>query len=247
MSMPTAALSALAIGACLTACAIPMTQLGTVSLDDVRAEQLKQQQLAIQWDLRQQQRVEDVGHALLAAATPFCNGGVAPRTGIRFANVYSFSREYQPAARALGFSDTLVVVGVARGSAAERAGFTAGDRVVAMDGGSPPSGPNAIQVLTRALDVRRLPAMSLTLQHGETRFLSDTADATPSPATARLAADARAFNTGRHRVRLQPRRPAEGRPQRVGRRHQRRRYIRHAALRCGRRRAGDRTGPRDRA
>jgi len=191
MSTATTLSSALAVAASLAACAVPTTQLGSISLADVRAEQLKQQQLAIQWDLRQQQRVEDVGHALLAAAAPLCNGPLAPRTGIRFANVYSFSKEYRPAASALGFSDTLVVVGVARGSAAERAGFTAGDRIVAADGGAAPSGPNAIQQLTRILDVRRVPAVNLTLLHGDTRFLSDDVmDTTGSSKIALAARDA---------------------------------------------------------
>jgi hypothetical protein len=176
--------SLIATVAVLTGCAVPMTQLGAVSLDDVRAEQLKQQELAIDWDLRQQQRVEDVGHALLAAATPFCSGAVVPRAGVRFANAYAFSADYQAAARALGFSDTLVVVGVARGSAAARAGFQEGDRVIALDDGMPPLGPNAIQSLARAMEVRRVPAPSVTLRHGSASFALDSV--LPASAEAEL-------------------------------------------------------------
>ena len=58
-----------AIGA---ACAKQTTQPASVAPEPVRAEQLTQRQFVIESDLRDQQRVDDVGHALLAAATPFC-------------------------------------------------------------------------------------------------------------------------------------------------------------------------------
>ena len=72
----------------------------------------------------------------------------------------------------MGFSDTLVVVGVAAGSAAERAGFAVGDRVVAMDGGAPPVGPTGLPTLARQLQVRRVPGTSLTLERGTLGFSS---------------------------------------------------------------------------
>ena len=160
----------------LTACAVPRTQLGTISPTELYAEQLKQQQLAIEWDIKQQQRVDDIGHALLAAATPFCGGALTPKSGLRFANAYSYARDYQAAARAMGFSDTLVVVGVAMGSAAERAGFAVGDRVSAVDEGAPPVGATALQTLFRQLQARRVPGTSLTLERGTLGFSSsDTA------------------------------------------------------------------------
>ena len=153
----TAVILTLALEVLASGCAVPTTQLGSVSPDDIRSEQLKQQELAIEWDLRQQQRVEDVGHALLVAAASFCNGAVVPRAGIRFANAYAFAPDYRLAAQMLGFSDTLIVTGVARGSAAERAGFLAGDRVIALNGGQAPVGPNATPALVTALGVRRVP------------------------------------------------------------------------------------------
>jgi hypothetical protein len=192
MTRTAAALAAPVIALMLAACALPRTQLGTISPDALYAEQLKQQQLAIEWDLKQQQRVEDIGHALLAAATPFCNGALTPKSGLRFANVYSYARDYQAAARAMGFSDTLVVVGVAAGSAAERAGFAVGDRVVAMDGGAPPVGPTGLQTLARQLQTRRVPGTSLTLQRGTLGFSSsetpggDTTTAGPAQSSATL-------------------------------------------------------------
>ncbi len=191
----TAVVLTLALEVLASACAIPTTQLGTVSPDDIRSEQLKQQELAIESDLRQQQRVEDVGHTLLVAATPFCNGMVVPRAGIRFANAYAFAPDYRLAAQMLGFSDTLIVTGVASGSAAERAGFVAGDRVIALNGSQAPIGPNATQTLAGALGVRSVPAPNVTVRRGRVPYESDSVASTtlattgPSDRTISMPAD----------------------------------------------------------
>ena len=168
-----AALVAAAFAASLGACARPTTQLGTPAPQPVHSEQLRQQQLVIESDLRQQQRVEDVGHALLMAASPFCAGARAPRAGVRFANVQSFSGEYQEAARSLGFTDTLVIVGVTQGSTAARSGFSLGDRLVTVNGGPPPRGPNAASLLARELVPRPTDTPRVTLEQGPIRFLAD--------------------------------------------------------------------------
>lgn len=131
---------------CASACAAPMTQMGSVSQEDVRAEQFRQQQLVVRSGIKDQQRVENVGYALLKAALPICGpGAVNTRTGVRFANVYSFTKDYQPAARAVGFSDTLTVVGIAKGSAAERSGLAVGDRIVGLGGSSVRAGRDAVR------------------------------------------------------------------------------------------------------
>ena len=172
MSRLEAALFAPVIAASIAACARPTQQLTTVAPDPAHAERL---QRAIESDLRQQQRVEDVGHALLTAATPFCGTALGPRVGVRFANVHSFPPEYQEAARSLGFTDTLVIVAVAQGSTAARSGFSRGDRVVAVDGGPPPRGPNAVSQLTSTFAGRPTDAPRLTLEQGPTRFIADVA------------------------------------------------------------------------
>ena len=140
------------IGSAITSCAAPMTQSGAVSKDVVKMEQFKQQQLVVQSGLNEQKRLEDIGYPLLQAARGLCGDRVAARTGVRVANVYAFSKEYQPAARSLGFSDTLVVAGVAKGSAAERAGVAVGDRLVGLGGGSLPVGTSAVKDFTKRMD-----------------------------------------------------------------------------------------------
>ena len=134
-------LSLIAIG-----CAAPVSQMGSVSESEIREEQFRQQQFVIRSQLSDQARIDNVGYPLLQAAVPICGPGAAStRTGARLLNVYTFSKEYQPAARALGLSDTLTIVGVTRGSAAERAGIAVGDRVLQLGGLPAPQGRSAMK------------------------------------------------------------------------------------------------------
>lgn len=192
MSRHVHSVSALVLAVSVSACAAPSTtRREPIAPETVHTAQSRQQQLVITADLRQQQRVDDVGHSLLAAATSYCAGALAPRAGVRFANIHSFPDAYQGAARALGFSDTLIIVSVARGSAAARAGITVGDRVTGADGGAAPSGPNAASLLARAIAARRATAPSLALRHGDTTFLADGPAGTTAPERVHTSAGER--------------------------------------------------------
>src|SRR5665213_3671317 len=71
----------------LTACAAPMTQLGSVSKLDIQTEQYKQQELVIASQFALQQRLDNVAYRLLKAALPLCGRDVAARTGVAMANL----------------------------------------------------------------------------------------------------------------------------------------------------------------
>jgi beta-barrel assembly-enhancing protease len=116
-------------------CARPMTQSGPVSQLDVKNEQLKQQELVVQSQWKLQERLESVAFPLLQAAVPLCGEHVGARSGIRFTSALMYDKEYREAARMAGLSDTLSIVGVTKGSAAERAGMQVGDRILEFAGG----------------------------------------------------------------------------------------------------------------
>ena len=151
----SAAWACVASLAMIVGCAAPMTQQGDVSPDIVRAEQFKQQQLVVRSEFQLQQRLDNVSFALLRASVPLCRDAVRPRRGIRFANVHSFAKDYRAAARELGFSDTLSVTVVAKGSPAERAGVKVGDRIIAVAGEAAPVGSRATSDFAARLDQSR--------------------------------------------------------------------------------------------
>ena len=152
-----------------SSCATPATQVGTVSPADPHAEQLKRDQLIIQSDLRDQQRLEDIGFPLLKAARPMCGGAATDtRVGFSYANVHTFSRQYRPAARAMGFTDSLTVVSVTRGSAAESVGVKVGDRIMRVAATGITPGRKAIKQAAEALERarNREADLVLILRHG---------------------------------------------------------------------------------
>ena len=192
---------ALILTASVSACATTGTPRGPAAPETDHAAQLEQQQVFITRDLRQQRRVDDVGYALLAAAAPFCPGALVAGTGVRFANIESFSSTYQDAARTLGFSDTLIIVSVPRASAAARAGLAVGDRVAGVNDGPAPRGPNAASLVAREIGARGTsvpsppppPPPFLALRRGDTTFLVDASarPEAPAPTAARASAGER--------------------------------------------------------
>ena len=149
MNRYTAAHLVLAVS--LQGCVATTTQLGTVSPEVVKAEQLKQQQLVITSEIAEQKRLADIAHPMLKAAVPLCGRWVTTRLGLYTSNLHSYKSEYREAARALGFTDTLTVVSVTSGSAAERAGIRVGDRIKTLAGRPAPIGKNALGELSAFL------------------------------------------------------------------------------------------------
>jgi hypothetical protein len=166
---------------CLSACQPPTTKLGRLSPEQIKSEQLKQQQLVIRSNIDEHKRLDDVAHPLFKAAVPLCGSFVQSRSGIRFANIHSYSREYAEAARGLGFSDTIMVVSIARGSAAEAAGLRVGDRITSISGRPAPSGRTALRDLAARLTppARRGASGASSLQARIVFGLRRASDSTP--------------------------------------------------------------------
>ena len=124
-------------------CAAPSTHFEPLSPAVLRAEELKQQRLVVDWQVRQLRRIENVSHGLLAAAAVNCPRTAAARPGLLFLTAHDFGTPLTEAARLNGYSDTLTIANVASGSAAEKAGLKLGDRVVSLYGVPAPSGRDA--------------------------------------------------------------------------------------------------------
>lgn len=147
----------------VASCAAPSTHFEPLSPAVLLAEELKQQRLVVEWQLRQLRRIENVGHSLLAAATVYCSQAAAPRPGLLFLTAQSFGSTLVEAARTLGYSDTLTIANVAAGSRAEKAGLMMGDRVVSLYGSPAPQGRDAREIAGRLI-ARRVNAAGVDLE-----------------------------------------------------------------------------------
>jgi len=139
-----------AVIAC-TACTPPATQMGTVAPEQLQAEQLKQQQLVITSEIAEHQRLANVAYPMLKAAVPLCGKWITTPTGMVAINAWIYSKDYQAAARTLGYGDTLTVVSVTKGSAADRAGLRTGDKVVGVRGAPAPTGKTALRDFVKSI------------------------------------------------------------------------------------------------
>lgn len=132
-------------------CAAPQTQMGSVSQDQIAIEAARQQQFALELALKQQHRLQNVAVPLLEAAAPFCGDRVRGASGYVASNAFRWKKDYFNAALSAGFSDTLVVLNVAPGSAAAEAGLAAGDRILAINNTPVLVGRHAIDDLSAKL------------------------------------------------------------------------------------------------
>ena len=103
-----------------TACAAPVTQIGTVSSASVLQEEALQKRFTLRTLLVEQRRLDRVSYPLLRAAVPICGNDTQARVGVFLGNATGYAAEWVEAARGNGLTDTLQLIDVAPGSAAAK-------------------------------------------------------------------------------------------------------------------------------
>jgi hypothetical protein len=165
----------------LGACA-PVTQRPPLDEKVVAEEARRQRELALEDLLEDQARLHRIAYPILARGAPLCGEKVRPALGARFAGRDDFGRELREAAeRRLGVADEAVVVHVAAGSPAERAGLRERDVVVAVAGNPAPRGEGAARRLVEAIAQAEKSGAPLALRVRRAGLELDLA-ATPEPA-----------------------------------------------------------------
>lgn len=195
--------SLLACATLTAACVAPRTQLGTVSQDQVILEQARQQEFALETNLKQMFRLQNVTNPLLIAAVPLCAEKVRPVSGYNVGNAYLWQKDYFKAAERLGFTDTLMIMNVTPGLPADDAGLKAGDRILAINGAPILTGARArndFQSKLPAAKSKSAPSYTLTYRRGsETttlRIVTQLACAY-DPQVAADSSDIQAYADGR--------------------------------------------------
>ncbi len=125
------------------ACA-PTTKRIEIDPKLAAAEAEKQRELFLTEVQKDQRRIWSVSHPLLVKAASLCKDEVEPRLGLYAKNLYSYPMAFRKTAKRMyGAGKDLRVVFVAPDSAAQRAGFKEGDRLVSIGGEEIPAGSRA--------------------------------------------------------------------------------------------------------
>jgi len=136
----------------LCGCA-PTTQRPTASQATVERERQKQQELALEEQVKAQTRLVNVAWPLLEHNVPICKEDVDWRVGAYFANSETFEPEYRDAAKELyGVDDRATILFVAENSPAEASGLQQGDTILEVNDRKLPKSGNVTEQLESELD-----------------------------------------------------------------------------------------------
>jgi len=113
----------------LVGCASPQTRAPSVSSVAAQKEAMAQKMLVVRSQLRTQNRLARIGHQVLVAGTEICSEEVRPAYGFLVLSESAFDKDLSDAVRAEGFDKSVKVSYLIPGSAAERSGLMAGDKI----------------------------------------------------------------------------------------------------------------------
>ncbi|MEE8514339.1 MAG: M48 family metallopeptidase, partial [Gammaproteobacteria bacterium] len=142
-------ISVLIISLVLASCA-PTTKRVVVDDDAVEREAQKQQEIALEELMINQERLLRVGGNVLAGAVPMCGDDTLWVIGAVFISKQEFAPERQAAAASVfNMDDRMRALLVIEGGPAAEAGLQVGDEIVSMNGAPPPIGQGAAKELYR--------------------------------------------------------------------------------------------------
>jgi hypothetical protein len=116
----------------LAACAVPQTQMGSVSAADLAQEADAQRRFVIESGWSNEGRVDRLIYPLSRASVELCGLKARPELGARLAVQESWPRDYRGVAGAMGISDSVTVTHVTPGSPAA-ASLMPGDRILRIN------------------------------------------------------------------------------------------------------------------
>ncbi|MEE9287912.1 MAG: M48 family metallopeptidase, partial [Gammaproteobacteria bacterium] len=142
-------ISVLIIPLVLASCA-PTTKRVVIDEEAVEREAQKQQEIALEELMINQERLLRVGGNVLAGAVPMCEDDTLWVIGAVFISKQEFAPERQAAAASVfNMDDRMRALLVIEGGPAAQAGVQVGDEVVSMNGAPPPVGQDAARELYR--------------------------------------------------------------------------------------------------
>jgi hypothetical protein len=140
---------AIVVGA--AACSTPQTARPTIGSEHLADEQRRQDLFVLESRAADYRRIYDIGERLYRANADLCHR-TAQLVGVRFENLYDYSRDARHAAQTLwGLSDRPSIAWVAVDSPASEAGLRPRDQLLSIDGRAVRTGRNSSRQAGQAL------------------------------------------------------------------------------------------------
>lgn len=136
----------------LTACATTVTPRIEIESAALLQERHIQRNIALQQNVRDSSRIQDVSFPLLEAAVPFCAAKVTRSIGLDVVTVYDYAASFQSSAReVLSAGMAVSIVSVASYGPAAEAGMQSKDIITAVNDNPLVTGPNATAIFDNLL------------------------------------------------------------------------------------------------
>lgn len=154
----------------LLSCASTVTPRIEIEGGALLEERNIQRSIALEQNVKDNSRIQDVSFPLLEAAVPFCEASVVRSIGADVATGYDFEESFQrPAREVLGLSVAVSVLHVVKDGPAAQAGLQAGDVILTVNKNGLITGANATGVFHNLLQEELIVSevVELTVQRGE--------------------------------------------------------------------------------
>lgn len=145
-------------------CVAPTSQMPTVSGQAIEAEKQKQLDFATTSFVNASTRLYDIAYPILEKGVPLCEKH-RYATGFIAVNRYLYGEELADSLqRSFSLAETMSVLSIVPGSAADRAGLLQGDTLVSINGKPVPSGKEAMLAFGKLMEPYRYSSASMTVQ-----------------------------------------------------------------------------------
>lgn len=145
----------------------PMSRLPTVDQNLTQAEREKQMELALRENMKRIDRLNNIGWQILASNADACGEKTRAGLGLNAQNAESMPKEYRKTFEKLfGQHDKSVVISVAPGSPADKAGIRQGDIVLNVDGRDASGSEGRKQLLKALSEMKPGNAIGARVQRG---------------------------------------------------------------------------------
>jgi hypothetical protein len=154
-----AALSLLTI-----ACAAPQTKSPIVTSESAKIEAQKQQQLVVEDHVKNYRRLQNVASKIMTKGTALCTDNKAAYYGFKAWNIDSFGQKWKDVAKQqYQLDDHMLLINISPDSPAAKAGIKEGDRLLAVNSWSVPTGKDSLQTLDKKLAEQGKPLQPVEL------------------------------------------------------------------------------------